>query len=132
MHFGNRRRNGEIMKLFLFGVSSDVLATAGLNTILGISIVFVMLVLISLIISLLKFVNKTDSKKKAPAAPAPVAAPVAAPVVVEQTDDLELIAVITAAIHAYEAAQGNDVPADSLVVRSIRKVNKANWQKALN
>lgn len=119
------------MKLFLFGVSSDVLATAGMNTILGISIVFVMLVLISLIISLLKFVNKADSKPKATAAPASVAAP-AAPVVVEQTDDLELIAVITAAIHAYEAAQGNDVPADSLVVRSIRKVNKANWQKALN
>ena len=31
---------------------------------------------------------------------------------------------------AYEAAQGNAVSPDSLVVRSIRKVNKSKWQNA--
>ena len=43
-------------------------------------------------------------------------------------DDLELVAVITAAIHAYEEAQGNAV-SGGLVVRSIRKRN-VRWQNA--
>ena len=47
---------------------------------------------------------------------------------IAEADDLELIAVITAAIHAYEEAQGNTVNGD-LVVRSIRKRN-SRWQNA--
>ena len=39
-------------------------------------------------------------------------------------DDKELVAVITAAIMA---SMGENVPADGLVVRSIRKVNKKRW-----
>lgn len=45
---------------------------------------------------------------------------------VDETDyssDLELVAVITAAIMAY---MGEDAPADGLVIRSIRKVNRRN------
>ena len=43
----------------------------------------------------------------------------------EEVDDLELVAVITAAIAASE-----NTPADGLVVRSIRKVNKTNnWKR---
>ena len=38
----------------------------------------------------------------------------------ELMDDRELVAVITAAIAAY---MGNEVPADGLVVRSIRKID---------
>jgi sodium pump decarboxylases, gamma subunit len=114
------------MKGLLFAVSSDVLVRALENTVMGISIVFCMLLLISFIISLLKLVNKVDQKKpevKAPEAPAVAQAD-------EETDDTELVAVITAAIYAYEQAMGNDVPADGLVVRSIRKVNKSKWQNA--
>lgn len=105
-----------------------------LNTVMGICIVFLVLLLIAWIISLFKYINKFAAGREAKNAPAPAPA-VTEPEVVEEvseelSDDLELVAVITAAIHAYEEAQGNDVPADALVVRSIRKVGKANWQNA--
>ena len=41
------------------------------------------------------------------------------------TDDLELVAVITAAIAASEGTS-----ADGLYVRSIKRVNKSKWQRA--
>jgi sodium pump decarboxylase gamma subunit len=108
---------------------SEAMKQAGLNTILGIGIVFIVLILISFIISLLKYVNKFGQPKAAPAAPAPVQAPV-----VEEaedvTDDLEIVAVITAAIEAYEESIGGYVPADGLVVRSIKKRNKQKWLNA--
>ncbi len=111
----------------IFAVSKDVLVRAGQNTLMGISIVFIMLLLISFLISLFKYIGKLETKKNAaPAAPADPAAVET----VDETDDLELVAVITAAIHAYEEAQGNDLPADALVVRSIKKINKAKWQNA--
>ena len=112
------------MTSVMFGISAKTMSRAGLNTALGIGIVFLMLIIISCIISLLKLANRPQ--KAAPAAPAPAPAPVA----VDETDDLELIAVISAAICAYEQAQGNAVSSDSLVVRSIRKVNKSKWQNA--
>jgi sodium pump decarboxylase gamma subunit len=113
----------------------EAMAEAGINTIIGITVVFLALLFISFIISLFKYISKFEQmlanrKANKNAAPAPVPAatpaPVAAPV--EETDDLELIAVITAAIHAYEEAQGNVVEGD-LVVRSIRKRNN-RWQNA--
>ncbi len=115
------------MTLYNFCLSGEIMKRAGLNTLLGIGIVFLMLVLISTIISLLKLVNRPE--KPAPVKQAPVSAPVA-PAAEEETDDLELVAVIAAAICAYEQAQGNAVSPDSLVVRSIRKVNKSKWQNA--
>ena len=113
----------------------DAMAEATVNTIIGISVVFLALLFISFIISLFKYVNKFEQRradKKAGKAPAPKAVPVSAPAPavqpVPETDDLELIAVITAAIHAYEEAQGNIVTGD-LVVRSIKKRN-SRWQNA--
>lgn len=114
------------MTMFNFCISGDIMRRAGLNTLLGVGIVFLMLVLISTIISLLKLVNRPEKPapvKQAPAVPETVPA-------AEETDDLELVAVIAAAICAYEQAQGNAVSPDSLVVRSIRKVNKSKWQNA--
>ena len=112
--------------LFAFSLpAGDVLKRALENTVMGISIVFCMLLLISFIISLLKLVNKIGRKK-------PVA-PATTPVVDtdgDGVDDLELVAVITAAIYEYEKANGNDVEAGGLVVRFIRKVNKSKWQNA--
>ena len=96
------------------------MGTAGLNTLLGMGTVFIMLILISLIISSFGFIGKAGSKKK-PAAPAPVAAPTTPEVVEEDvTDDTELVAVIMAAISAYE---GNG-STDGYVVRSIKRVNR--------
>lgn len=106
-----------------------------LNTVMGICIVFLVLLLIAWIISLFKYINKFAASREAKNAPAPAPAPAVVEPEPEEdsaglSDDLELVAVITAAIHAYEQAQGNDIPADALVVRSIRKVGKAKWQNA--
>lgn len=112
----------------------DAMAEATVNTIIGISVVFLALLFISFVISLFKYINKLEQKladkKAGKAAPAPQPVPAPAPVVeaAPETDDLELIAVITAAIHAYEEAQGNTVTGD-LVVRSIKKRN-GRWQNA--
>ena len=112
--------------LFAFSLpAGNVLKRALENTVMGISIVFCMLLLICFIISLLKLVNKIGRKK--------TVAPATTPVVDtdgDGVDDLELVAVITAAIYEYEKANGNDVEAGGLVVRSIRKVNKSKWQNA--
>ena len=113
----------------------DAMAEATVNTIIGITVVFLALLFISFVISLFKYINKFEQKlveKKAGKAPAPKAEPAPAPAPVAEAapemDDLELIAVITAAIHAYEEAQGNVVEGD-LVVRSIKKRNN-RWQNA--
>ena len=113
----------------------DAMAEAGINTIIGISVVFCALLLFVFVISLFKYIYLLDQKmqeKKSGKAPAPKKAPTPAPAPVAEAtpemDDLELIAVITAAIHAYEEAQGNEVTGD-LVVRSIKKRN-SRWQNA--
>ena len=107
------------------------LKKAGLNTLLGMGTVFVILILISLIISVFGIFPKIEAAKKAKAAAAAKAeAPKAeavvtpAPVVEELSDDLELVAVISAAIAAYEGSED----ASGYVVRSIRKSTK--WQRA--
>lgn len=99
------------------------LSRAGMNTLMGICIVFLMLIFLSLVISLLKFIPGLvgGKKKNAPApAPVPAAVPAAEPVPVPApADDQELIAVIAAAIAAAEGTSP-----DGFVVRSIRKANR--------
>lgn len=101
----------------------DLMVKAALNTLIGMGTVFVVLILISLIIYCFAFIPKiqaTFSKKKEEPK-AVVAEKPAAPVVEEDlTDDLELVAVIAAAIAASEGAASTD----GFVVRSIRKVNR--------
>lgn len=107
------------------------LADAGINTLIGIVVVFITLLFISYVISLFKYISVFEKKaaaKKAGSVTEEVQEEPPVVPVVEETDDLELIAVITAAIGAYEEAQGNAVSGD-LVVRSIRKVNKTGWQR---
>ncbi len=104
---------------------------AGLNTLLGMGTVFIVLIFISLLIGCFKYINVFEQKMKnkgakaAPAAPAP--APAAAAPVAEENlvDDLELVAVIAAAIAAYEGTS-----ADGLVVRSIRRAPGNKWKRA--
>ena len=112
------------MNGLLFAAKVNI-GTALANTVMGITIVFCMLLLISFIISLLKIVNKIGAKKPEPAPAAPVVDTDG-----DGEDVLELVAVITAAIYEYERAMGNDVAEGGLVVRSIRKINKSKWQNA--
>ena len=111
----------------------EKMGKAGLNTLMGMGTVFVVLILISLIISLFKYISviqdklankgKKDSDVKADAVDKTIAQIVEKE---EQTDDLELIAVITAAI----AAAGTSGSSDDFVVRSIRRRPNSQWNKA--
>ncbi|MBU3878404.1 OadG family protein [Faecalicatena sp. AGMB00832] len=111
--------------------TGEILKKAGLNTVLGMGTVFVVLIFISFIISLFKFIPAIEKKfsKKAKAAnpaPAPAAAPKAAPaapVVTQAADqDGELAAVIAAAI---AAAEGTST--DGFIVRSIKRRKSNRW-----
>ena len=103
---------------------SEILEKAGLNTLLGMGTVFVVLIFISFIISLFKYISVFENRKKEQkedTASVGVDNAIAQVVSNEEEnveDDLELIAVITAAIAASEGTS-----TDGLVVRSIRKVN---------
>jgi len=94
----------------------ETMQKAGLNTVMGILIVFAMLIVMSGIIKSFELIAKVQNKAKAKeevvvAAPAAVSAPVK-----NETDDLQLVAVIAAAIAASTGAS-----TDSFVVRSIKK-----------
>ena len=111
----------------------EILGKAGLNTLLGMGTVFVVLIIISVIISLLKYIPKLQeafTKKNRPQAapaPAPAAAPAPAPAQEEEelAGDEELVAVMAAAIAAAE-----EIPADGFVVRSIRRRRSNKWNRA--
>lgn len=118
---------GSIDPIYSFG---EILQKAGLNTVIGMGTVFVILIFISLVIAMLpKFTAMIENagKKKEVPAPAPVAkAPVAAAAVEEElVDDLELVAVISAAIAAYTGTSS-----DGFVVRSIKRSTTNKWKKA--
>ncbi len=108
------------------------------NTALGMGTVFLVLILISFIIYLLKFVpalletlfsgkKQEETVSVSRPAPAPKAAPAPAapagkmPSVKGSTDDTQLAAVIMAAVMAAMEQEGSSVPADGLVIRSIKK-----------
>ncbi|MDE6971602.1 MAG: OadG family protein [Lachnospiraceae bacterium] len=117
------------------GISTNVeytfkekMGKAALNTLLGMGTVFVVLILISAIISCFNLIpgiqeklsrksKKAEVKESAPASSAPQAA---VPVEEDLTDDLELVAVIAAAIAASEGAASTD----GFVVRSIRRAGR--------
>lgn len=106
---------------------AETLQRAGLNTLMGVGIVFCVLLFLCFLISMFKFVSKLsgEDKKEQKKAPAPAAPVVTAAAPAEETDDLELVAVIAAAIAAAE-----NTSTDSFVVRSIKKVNKSKWRNA--
>ena len=112
----------------------NVLAYGAFVAIIGIAVVFIMLTILILFVwlmgkafqAIIKGAEKKAAAKaaevqtKAEAAPAPV---VEAPVVEEPAvDDAQLIAVIAAAIAAYDNSGKN------LVVRKVRRVN--GWNNA--
>lgn len=100
--------------------------TAVSNTIMGVSIVFFVLISLSFLIYLFRFIPILEEKltKKKTAEPVKQEVPVETPVEEEKelVDDLELVAVITAAI---AASEGKDP--GQYIVRSIRKVHRNQW-----
>ena len=103
---------------------------AGLNTLLGMGTVFIVLILISLIISLFNLIpkiqaafNKDSGDVKTDAVDNTIAQIVEKE---EMTDDLELVAVITAAIAAAGQSSGSS---DDFVVRSIVRRSGSVWNR---
>lgn len=95
----------------------EKMAKAGLNTLMGMGTVFCVLILISLIISCFKIIPYLTERKNKETASKEEAVQTAEPVQeVVLTDDLELVAVISAAI-----AASTGTSTDSFVVRSITR-----------
>lgn len=120
-----------IEPIYTFG---EKMAKAGLNTVIGIGVVFAVLILICLLISCFKYINnieaalKNKKENKTQVIEEGVDNTIAQIVKKEEeelVDDLELVAVISAAVAAYTGTS-----ADGFVVRSIRKSNKKRWQNA--
>ena len=91
-------------------------------TVMGILIVFLMLVIIMFVIKAMALFSSAK-KEKTPAVKDEPASPVIE--AVPQSDDCELVAVITAAI---ACAMGTS--ASGLVIRSYKKVSGGAWNKA--
>ncbi|MBO7364502.1 MAG: OadG family protein [Lachnospiraceae bacterium] len=114
----------------------EKMGNAGLNTLLGMLVVFAMLVLISFIISLFDLIHKAEEKRAMKQVSALTGAETLAhakgneppaPVQTEaDSEDTALAAVIAAAIAAYE---GSNDPS-GIIVRSIRRVSSNNnWKR---
>ena len=114
------------MKVFLYGVSMMLI---------GMAVVFIGLLLLIASIYIMAWVfkkinaAKEEKAEAAKAATAPVPVPAPAPIVaaepepvMEEVNDAQLIAVIAAAIAAF------DNSGKSLVVRKVRRVS--SWNKA--
>lgn len=107
--------------------TGEKMENAGLNTMIGMGTVFLILILLCLIISCFGIFPKIEAKMKAKkenAGASQIDQPIAQIIEKEEmsaADDLELVAVITAAIHAYESAKGIPVSTDDFVVRSIKR-----------
>lgn len=111
----------------------EILTKAALNTLLGMGSVFVVLIIICLIIYCFNFIpmiqKKFSKRQEAPAAPvkaAPARTASAAVAAEPEVDDLEVIAVITAAV----AAAMGTASTDGFTVRSIRRSSSNKWRKA--
>lgn len=104
----------------------ELMASAGKNTLIGMGTVFVVLIFISFIISLFKFLPALFAPKTKMPEAKPAAAPAAKPVVANDDlmNDSELVAVITAAIYAATQGAGQATSKDRLVVRSIKRVKR--------
>ena len=111
----------------------DRMKEAGLNTISGMVVVFVVLMIIAAIIYLFKFLpqpkvkgvakDKKANNTKQSKTSKSVAKSTDGSTAMQETNSTELVAVITAAIMASMSQEGIEVPEDGLVIRSIRRKN---------
>ena len=108
------------------------LQEAGINTVVGVVVVFVVLTFLVFVISLFRFVGGEEKKeaaeKKEPVQPVPAPAQAAPAPAAQQglSEDIELAIVLATAIAAAE----EETSTDGYVVRSIRKVNGSKWRRA--
>lgn len=115
----------------------ELLKMAGMNTLMGMGVVFLALIFIAFIISLFKFLPgsgakqqkaKEDAKKAAALAQADRKESEQAAVASAGADDLmndqELVAVITAAIYAASSERRTIASSDRLIVRSIKRASR--------
>ena len=121
----------EKLKLESFSINahygpSEILGKAGMNTLIGMGTVFVVLIFMSIIIYLMKYIpvlfDKSGRQKNAEVAQVDAGPAVSAEVVEESVDDIELVAVIAAAIAAYEGTS-----TDGFVVRSVKRRKSNKW-----
>ena len=105
--------------------TSDLIGAGLAYTVMGILIVFLILVIIMMVIKAMALFSG-EKKVKKPVVEAPVqSAPETVSETAPETDDLELVAVITAAIAAMTGESTSD-----FVVRSYKKVPGRAWNKA--
>lgn len=118
--YQNRDMTVETVTVDLVYTAGEKMGKAALNTVMGMGTVFVMLIIICLIISCFGIIPKIEKKrkeKKEQNKPTPTPEEVVAAVVpIEETDDLELVAVITGAIAAFSGQSEDD-----FIVRSIKR-----------
>ena len=102
----------------------EILTKAGLNTLLGMGTVFAVLIFLAFLIDWIKYIPMLLDKmaKKSEEVSVEAKPVVEDMTTTEETDDLELVAVITAAIAAQEGTS-----TDGFVVRSIRRRPSNNW-----
>ena len=107
--------------IYSFG---EMMIKAALNTVMGLGTVFAVLIIIIILISSFSLINKVQKKEESKKPEIkPEIKPVQKAVIEDITqeddlsDDLELVAVIAAAIAAYEGKSS----ADGYIVRSLRK-----------
>ena len=113
----------------------ELMKEAGLNTIMGMGVVFLALIFISFVIALFKYLpcsgakelKKKEAEKKVAAEK--TADKVVAPVTTTEAsenlmDNKELVAVITAAVMAASGSTSAITSSDTLIVRSIKRVSR--------
>ena len=111
------------------GLSLGERLSGGLSVlVIGVAAVFGVLASLWGVLALFKILfydipEKKKAKKAVPPAPAPAEEPAAPAPEVKASDDTQLIAVITAAIAAYEAEQGRCVSVGDFRVVSYRRAN---------
>ncbi|MCR5508638.1 MAG: OadG family protein [Lachnospiraceae bacterium] len=132
--------DGYNKKLTSFAVNlnytfGEKMEKAGLNTLLGMGIVFIVLILLTLLIGCFDFINKAQSsaasRKKQSEEGSGTAQTPAGPVTpAADAGDDEIAAVIAAAIAAYESESGSSAgEAGGYFVRSIKRSSNSKWNK---
>ena len=105
--------------------SGDAIKYALEMTLLGMGMIFAVLGVLWGVLAIFKLVFARPKKEKK-AEPAPVVVQESAPTVEAEsnaTDEGELIAILTAAIYAYEAEQNPEAPIGNFRVVSYRRAN---------
>ncbi len=98
----------------------EKMSKAGLNTVIGMGTVFVMLILISFIISLFGLFSGNGEKKEVKTSVDRAVEQIEKNETAELASNAELVAVISAAIAAYEGSGDTS----GFVVRSVRKIKR--------